>query len=275
MKIAVAGGTGIAGRHVTGSVRAAGHTAVVLSRSAGADLLDGHGLADALRGVSAVIDVTNTTTARRARSVAFFGTVTRNLLEAEQRAGVGHHVALSIVGTDRVDFGYYLGKRHQEELVLAGPVPGSVLRTTQFHEFAGQLLDRFRGPVALAPRMLSQPVAAAEAAAALVELALAGPAGLAPELAGPQEFWMADLVRRVARARGQHRPVLAVRLPGAAGKAMAGGGQLPTGPGPRGVLTFDEWLAAGGATGPVPASTGPASTGPASTGPASTGRAGR
>jgi hypothetical protein len=99
---------------------------------------------------------------------------------------------------------------------------------------------------------------------------------------------MADLVRRVARARGQHRPVLAVRLPGAAGKAMAGGGQLPSGPGPRGVLTFDEWLAAGGATGvltfdewlaaggatgPVPASTGPASTGPASTGPASTGPA--
>jgi uncharacterized protein YbjT (DUF2867 family) len=127
-------------------------------------------------------------------------------------------------------------------------------------------------------------VAAAEAAAALFELALAGPAGLAPELAGPQEFWMADLVRRVARARGQHRLVLTVRLPGAVGKAMAGGGQLPSGPGPRGVLTFDEWLAAGGATGPVPAvqnparqdpaSTGPASTGPASTGPASTGRAG-
>ena len=184
MKIAVAGGTGVTGRHVTESVRAAGHTAVVLSRSAGVDLLEGHGLADALRGVSAVIDVTNTTTTRRARSVAFFGTVTRNLLAAEQQAGTGHHVALSIIGTDRVDFGYYLGKRRQEELVLAGPVPGSVLRTTQFHEFAGQLLDRVRGPVALAPQMLSQPVAAAEAAAALVGLALAGPAGLAPELAG-------------------------------------------------------------------------------------------
>lgn len=251
MKIAVAGGTGVTGRHVTGSVRAAGHTAVVLSRSAGADLTDGRGVAEALRGVSAVIDVTNTATTRRARAVAFFGTVTTNLLAAERQAGVGHHVALSIIGANRIDYGYYLGKRHQEELVLAGPVPGSVLRTAQFHEFAGQVLDRVRGPVALAPRMLCQPVAAAEVAEALVQLALAGPAGLAPELAGPQELQMADLVRRVARARGSRRPLLAVRLPGAAGRAMAGGGLLPTGPGPRGVLAFDEWLAAGGAAGPA------------------------
>jgi uncharacterized protein YbjT (DUF2867 family) len=266
VKIAVAGGTGITGRHVTESVRAAGHTAVVLSRSAGVDLMDGRGLADALRGVSAVIDVTNTMTARRSRAVAFFGTVTTNLLEAERQAGVGHHVAVSIIGTDRIDYGYYLGKRRQEELVLAGPVPGTVLRTAQFHEFAGQLLDRVAGPVALAPLMLCQPVAAAEAAEALVQLALAGPAGLAPELAGPQEHLMPDLVRRVARARGSRRPVLALRLPGAVGKAMAGGGQLPSGPGPRGVLTFDGWLAAGGATGPVPVGAGPAGAGPASAG---------
>ena len=106
MKIAVAGGTGVTGRHVTESVRAAGHTAVVLSRSAGVDLMDGRGLADALRGVSAVIDVTNTTTTRRSRAVAFFGTVTSNLLAAEQQAGIGHHVALSIVGANRVGFGY-------------------------------------------------------------------------------------------------------------------------------------------------------------------------
>jgi uncharacterized protein YbjT (DUF2867 family) len=251
VKIAIAGGTGVTGRHVTSSVRAAGHTAVVLTRSAGIDLMDGRGLAGALDGVSAVIDVTNTSTTRRSLAVAFFGTVTGNLLAAERQAGAGHHVALSIVGADRIDYGYYLGKRRQEELVLAGPVPGSVLRTTQFHEFAGQVLDRFRGPVALAPRMLSAPMAAAEAAGALVQLALAGPAGLAPELAGPQELQMVDLVRRVARARGSRRPVLGVRLPGAAGKAMAGGGQLPAGPGPRGTQTFDEWLAAGGATEPA------------------------
>jgi len=274
MKIAVAGGTGVTGRHVTESVRAAGHTAVVLSRSAGVDLMDGRGLADALRGVSAVIDVTNTMTTSRSRAVAFFSTVTTNLLEAEREAGVGHHVAVSIIGADRIDYSYYLAKRRQEELVLAGPVPCSVLRTTQFHEFAGQILDRVRGPVALAPQMLSQPMAAAEAAAALVQLAVSGPTGLAPELAGPQELQMVNLVRRVARARGSHRPVLAVRLPGAVGKAIAGGGQLPTGPGPRGVMTFDEWLAAGGATGPVPLSAGPAGAGPASTDPASTGRAG-
>jgi hypothetical protein len=217
---------------------------MVLSRSAGVDLMDARGLASALSGVSAVIDVTSTVTTRRAPAENFFGTVTRNLLEAEREAGVGHHVALSIIGCDRVAYGYYMGKRRQEELVLAGQVPGSVLRTSQFHEFAGQLLDRVRGPVALAPRMLSQPLAGAEAAAALVGLALAGPAGLAPELAGPQELQMVDMVRRVARARGLRRPVLGIRLPGAAGAAMAGGGQLPSGPGPRGVQTFAEWLAA-------------------------------
>lgn len=242
MKIAVAGGTGMTGRHVTGSVRAAGHTAVVLSRSAGVDLMDGRGLADALRGVSAVIDVTNTTTTRRARSVAFFGTVTRNLLAAEQQAGVGHHVALSIVGTDRVGYGYYLGKRRQEELVLAGPVPGSVLRTTQFHEFAGQLLDR-GGAVAIVPRMLTQPIAAREVAEALVDLAVGAPTGSASELAGPEQHQMSDLVRRVREARGSRRPVLAVRLPGRAGSGMARGELLP-GSGARiGHQTFAEWLA--------------------------------
>jgi uncharacterized protein YbjT (DUF2867 family) len=258
MKIAVAGGTGVTGRHVTESVRAAGHTAVVLARSAGVDLTDGAGLAGALRGVSAVIDVTNITTTRRAPAVAFFGAVTRNLLEAERQAGAGHHVALSIIGVDRIAYGYYLGKRHQEELVLAGPVPGTVLRAAQFHELAGQLLDRVRGPVALAPRMLCQPVAAAEAADALVRLALAAPAGLVPELAGPEELQMVDMIRQVARARGSRRPVLAVRLPGAVGKAVAGGGQLPSGPGPRGTATFGEWLAAGGAAGPVRVGHGPA-----------------
>ncbi len=249
MRIAVAGGTGTVGQHVTSAVRAAGHEPVVLSRSAGVDLEAGTGVADALRGVSMVIDVTSTVTLRAARSVAFFGTVTSNLLAAGKRAGVSHHVALSIVGSDRIGYGYYLGKRRQEELVLAGPVPGSVLRATQFHEFAGQVLDQTPGPVALVPVMLSQPVAAAEVAAALVELALAGPAGLAGELAGPQELQMTGMARKVLRARGSHRLVLPLRQPGAAGKAMASGGLLPTGPGLRGTMTFGEWLAVNGAAG--------------------------
>jgi uncharacterized protein YbjT (DUF2867 family) len=245
VKIAVAGGTGLVGAMVVRAVRDAEHEPVVLARSNGVDITTGAGLLEALVGVEAVIDVSNITTTRRNPSVAFFTAGTEHLLAAGQRAGTRHHVALSIVGVDRVSFGYYEGKRRQEELVLAGPVPGSVLRATQFHEFPGQLLARSHGPLTLVPRMRVQPVAAREVAVALVALA-AGPAGgLAPELAGPQEHEMVDLARRVVRAHGIRRRVVGLPLPGAAGRAMASGGLLPTGPGPRGRLTFEQWLSAG------------------------------
>ena len=249
MKIAVAGGTGLVGAMVVEELTGAGHEPVVLARSRGIDVTTGVGLDDAMAGVDAVIDVSNITTTRRRTSVAFFTDGTRNLLAAGQRAGIRHHVALSIVGVDRVDFGYYEGKRTQEKLVLGGPAPASVLRATQFYEFPGQLLARSRGPLTLMPRMRVQPVAALEVASALVALA-AGPAqGLAPELAGPQEHQMVDLARRVVRAQGQpqgqRRRVVGIRIPGAAGRAMTGGGLLPTGPGPRGRLSFEQWLTAG------------------------------
>jgi uncharacterized protein YbjT (DUF2867 family) len=244
--MAVAGGTGVVGRHVVVAATAAGHTPVVLSRKHGVDVTTGRGLDTALAGVDAVIDVSNMMTIARRRSVRFFVAATENLLEAGRSAGVRHHVALSIVGADRVDFGYYYGKRAQEELVLSGGVPGSVLRATQFHEFAGQLLTRSPGPVAFVPRMRSQPVAAAEVAAALVDLA-AGPAvGQAPEMAGPEVHEMLDLARRVVAATGQRRAVVPLPLPGAVGRAMAGGALLPTGPGPRGQQTFASWLEASG-----------------------------
>lgn len=241
-RVAVAGGTGLVGALVVDRLRELGHDPVVLARSTGADVLTGAGVAAALADADAVVDVTNVTTVTRARAVAFFETATRNLLAAEKAAGVRHHVALSIVGVDRVDFGYYLGKRRQEELALAGPVPASILRATQFHEFAAQLLDR-RGPVAVVPKMLSQPIAAREVAGALVELALGAPAGLVPELAGPEQQLMPDLVRRVRDARGSRRPVLALRVPGAVGAGMATGELLPREEGPRGTETFAEWLA--------------------------------
>ncbi|MHA6764167.1 SDR family oxidoreductase [Streptacidiphilus sp. PAMC 29251] len=246
MRIAVAGGTGVVGAFVVEAVHAAGHTPVVLARSVGVDVVSGQGLDQALRGASVVVDVSNVTSTSAAKSIRFFEAATGNLLAAGQRAGVSHHVALSIVGVDRVDLGYYLGKRRQEALVLAedvpGGVPGSVLRATQFHEFAAQMLER-GGPLAVAPRMLSQPVAAREVAEALVELAVGEPVGLAPELAGPRQEQMTDMVRRLLRARGSRRPLLPLRLPGAAGKAVASGGLLPTGAGPRGSQTFDQWLA--------------------------------
>lgn len=243
-RVAVAGGTGLVGRMVVERLHAAGHLPVILARSKGADVLTGAGLDDALAGASAVVDVTNVTTNSRRKALAFFGTGTRNLLGAAERAGVVHHVVLSIVGCDRVEFGYYDGKRRQEELALGGPVPATVLRATQFHEFPAQLLARIPGPFAVAPRMRSQTVAAAEVADELVRLAVGPAVGLAPDLAGPEVHEMPALVRQVLRAQGSRRIALPLRIPGAGGKAMASGALLPTDDGPRGRITFAEWLAA-------------------------------
>lgn len=242
MRIAVAGGTGTVGRHVVEVLTATGHQPVVLTRSRGVDVTTGEGVDEALAGTQAVIDVSNLTTFRARTSRGFFTAATTQLLEAGRRAGVDHHVALSIVGADRVDFGYYQGKRVQEQLVLAADGVGSVLRATQFYEFAGQLLASAPGPLAVVPRMRTQPIAAREVAAALADLATGAPVGLAPELAGPQEQDMVDMARRVVHARGQRRRVVGLRLPGAVGRQFATGGLLPTGAGPRGTQTFEQWL---------------------------------
>ncbi|HEU5008546.1 MAG TPA: SDR family oxidoreductase [Jatrophihabitantaceae bacterium] len=242
MRIAIAGGTGWTGRLIIEELRVRGDEPVVLARSVGVDLVTGKGLAGRLDGVDAVVDVTNIVTTRAKRAIRFFEAVTTNLLNEENEADVGHHVALSIIGVDRVDYGYYRGKRAQEELVLAGG-RGTVLRATQFHEFAAQMLDR-PGPFVIAPKMLSQPVALTEVAAYLVELAHGQPQGMAPELAGPDEqLRMQDMVRQLSHARHGRRPVVPIGLPGKVGKQFTGGALLPTAPGPRGTITFARWLA--------------------------------
>ncbi len=236
MRMAVAGGTGWVGKIVVERAREQGHEVVVISRSNGVDLITGAGLDEALRGVDAVIDVTNVETLSRKVAVEFFATETRHLLAAEERAGVRHHVVLSIVGVDRVDSGYYAGKRRQEELTLAGPIPATVLRATQFHEFAAQMLGRVPGPIKIVPAMLTRPVAAAEVAAELIHLAEGPAQGMATELAGPEVLKMAAMVRRVAHGK------LVLTVP--AGKAMAQGALLPAGDFRRGAITFDQWVAA-------------------------------
>jgi uncharacterized protein YbjT (DUF2867 family) len=203
------------------------------------DLVTGGGLDDALQGADAVIDVSNIATRNGRRATAFFESGTRKILAAEQRAGVRHHLLLSIIGVDRVNIGYYRAKRRQEDLVREGPVPWTILRTTQWHEFAAQLLaDR---PLAIVPTMLSQPVAAQEVADELTRLAQSPPAGMA-ELAGPREERVPDMVRRLAEARGRRTLVVTVPVPGALGRSLTGGALLPSGPGPRGTRTFDQWL---------------------------------
>lgn len=251
MRVVVAGGTGVVGRHVVAALEAGGHVPVVLARSRGVDLTgtDGARAAlDAMVGAEAVVDVTSVTSLRRARAVQFFETVTGRLLDAARQGGVPHVVVLSIVGVDRVPFGYYQAKLRQERLVRDAGVGASILRATQFHEFAGQVLDRSPGPVALVPRQLNQPVAAAEVGAALAEMAVREPSGVV-EMAGPAREHLVDMARRVERARGGRRRVVGVRLPGATGRTMASGGLLPTGEHRLGRQTFSEWLAAGPAAG--------------------------
>jgi uncharacterized protein YbjT (DUF2867 family) len=258
MRIAVAGGTGVVGRLVVDRLRERGHEVVVLARAEGVDLATGTGLAGRLEGVDAVIDATSVATLKTAEAVEFFGSVTRNLLAEEQRAGVGHHVALSIVGIDGAETGYYAGKVEQERIVKAGPVPWTILRATQFHEFGGQMADRGKlGPIHLVPQMLSAPVAAGEVADLLVDLASGSPKRDTVEIGGPGREQVVDMARRVLRARGSRRAVLPVWVPGAAGRSLRSGDLVPTRADHLGKETFDEWLvrrypAAGTPAAPLP-----------------------
>jgi uncharacterized protein YbjT (DUF2867 family) len=251
VKVAVAGGTGTAGRYAVEALVAAGHEHVVLARSTGVDVRSGEGLDAALEGVDVVIDTLNGGSTNRERVTRFFVESTGNLQQAGERAGVARMVVLSIVGIDRVPgFAYYDAKRAHEEAALGGPLPVTVVRATQFHEFAGQLLDRMSlGPLAAVPSMRIQPVAARDVGRFLVEVASQDPPGAGrTELAGPAQIELVDLARRTVRRRRSRRVVVPLRLPGAVGSALRGGALLSgpdaviAGPGPL------EWLASSDAT---------------------------
>lgn len=247
MKIAVVGGTGLTGREVVRATKDQGHEPVVIARSLGVDILTGAGLDAALAGVDAVVDVSNAPAADAEQARAFFGAATRNLVAAGARAGVRHHVVLSIVGIDRVaGNAHYAGKREQEAVALAGPVPTTVVRATQFHDFAAMVTawSRNGDASAIAP-LLVQPVAVADVAGVLVEVAAQPGSGATIELAGPQPQDLVDMARRTLAARGE-----TVRLVptwrGRFGLEMAGEVLLP-GPDARiAPTTFEEWLAGQG-----------------------------
>ncbi len=242
MKIAVAGGSGVVGRHVVDVAGSRGHEIDVLTRSGGTDLTTGSGLTERLRGVEAVIDVASTTTMTTKGARDFFRSVTRNLLQAGRSAGVGHHVALSIIGAADAPFGYYAGKALQEEMVLAAE-QGTVVRAAQFHEFAEQTLSRTKvGPVHLMPLMRSQPVAAREVAELLVDVAVERPLGRGPEIAGPEVLRVAEMARAHLRRAGRPARVLEVALPGGFGRAMRDGTLLAGPAAHLGRQTYGEWL---------------------------------
>lgn len=243
MKIAVAGGTGVVGRHTVEAVRAAGHDAVVLSRSHGVDLVTGAGLDAALTDVDAVIDVASIETLKAAEAIEFFTAATGNLVSAAADAGVAHIVLLSIVGIDRIPYDYYAGKVAQEKVIEASRVPWTIQRATQFHEFAAQMFASAKvGPLHVAPNARTQPIAAREVGERLADLAVGAPQGRVPDLAGPREERLADMIRAYARGQGYRGWIPALHVPGPQMAGMRAGDALP---GPDAVLgrqTFDEWL---------------------------------
>jgi uncharacterized protein YbjT (DUF2867 family) len=245
VRIAVVGGTGLVGRHVVESLERAGHEAAVVARSRGVDLTTGEGVDDALARAQATIDVSNTLATDPDEAREFFEVETRRVLDAAQRAGVGHHVVLSIVGVDRVEANaHYAGKRRQEEVAAAGPVPFTVLRATQFFEFAEMVVGWMRRDgAARIPPLLIQPVAVADTAEVLVELAAGQPQGLGPELAGPETQDLVDMARRTMAARGDPTELIPTWRAGVFNVEMAGEVLLP-GPVARiGSTTFASWLA--------------------------------
>jgi uncharacterized protein YbjT (DUF2867 family) len=243
MQIAVAGGTGLAGRHTVAALQRNGHQPVVISRSAGVDLITGDGLDAVLAGVHAVIDVTNAPAGDAAAARQFFGTATTNLLAAEQHGGVGHHVVLSIVGIDRVEGNaHYAGKRYQEELVGGGPIPFTIVRATQFHEFAAMVVGwTRRDETAMIAPLLVQPVAAADVGDVLAEVACGPPLNGTLELAGPETQDLVDMARRTMTARGEDVKLIpSWQQP--FGVEMAGEVLLPGAAARLAPTTFDTWL---------------------------------
>lgn len=248
MRVAVIGATGRIGRLTVAGLVAAGHDTIAVSRSCGVDVLSGDGLAAALEGAQAVIDVTNTDADDHASTIAFFTKGTSNLLAAEQQAGVGHHVLLSIVGVERVPSNaHYAGKIAQEERVTAGPVPATIVRATQFFDFPLEAASWARqgDTVTLAP-LLMQPIAPQDVAHALVEAAVGTPQGRLRDLAGPQTHDLIDMARRSFAARNEEVTIVAT-WQGIFDTAMAGEVLLPAADARLAPTTFDDWLAAGNA----------------------------
>ncbi len=246
MRIAVAGATGRIGHLTIAALEAAGHQTVPISRGSGVDAYTGDGLADALAGADALIDSTNTPAQDEAEIVDFFGTVTKNLLAAGEKGGVRHHVLLSIVGIDRNRHTpHYAGKREQERLVADGPVPWSIIRATQFHDFAAMVAGWAEkdGTATIAP-LLVQPIAPADVAAILADVAFGAPLRTRLDIAGPEPQDLVDMARRTFAVRQQDIRLVPTWR-GNFGADMAGEALLPGDDVRLGPTTFEDWLAAG------------------------------
>ncbi|HKV91391.1 MAG TPA: SDR family oxidoreductase [Candidatus Angelobacter sp.] len=210
MKIVVIGGTGLIGSRLVKQLRAQGQEAVAASPDSGVNTITGQGLAEALKGAAVVVDVSNSPSWEDSAVMKFFDTSTRNLLAAETGAGVKHHVALSVVGTDRMlESGYFRAKMAQENLIKASSIPYSIVHATQFFEFIKGIADisTADNKVSLPP-VLIQPMAADDVASAVARVALGSPVNGTVEVGGPEKFRLDELVRRYLTARKDPRQVV-------------------------------------------------------------------
>jgi uncharacterized protein YbjT (DUF2867 family) len=245
MKIVVIGGTGRVGGNVVRRLEAQGHDALPASPDTGVNTITGEGLADVMRGADVVVDVSNAPVWDDDAVRDFFTTSTRNLVAAERDAGVGHHLAVSIVGADRLpDSGYLRAKVAQEAEIEAGGVPYTILRATQFFEFLPQIAEGgAEGDSVRLSTGLMQLVAVDDVAATVAELATAAPAGGRVELGGPEALGIDDWARRLFAAVGDGRTVISDPHARYFGTELEGG-ELTTGDGALiGATDFDLWLA--------------------------------
>ncbi|MBI4747259.1 MAG: SDR family oxidoreductase [Acidobacteria bacterium] len=244
MKIIVIGGTGLIGAKVVKKLRDKGHEVVAASPSKGINAVTGEGLAEALDGAKVVVDVANAPSWEDKAVLEFFEVSSRNLLDAEAAAGVGHHVVLSVVGTDGLlESGYFRAKMAQENLVKASPIPYTIIRATQFFEFVGGIAQAAtEGQIVRLPPVLMQPIVSDDVADAMAEAALAEPVNGIVDLAGPDPIRQDDLVRQFLNATGDARTVIADPTALYFGMALNDQSLMP-GDNPRlGPTRFSDWL---------------------------------
>ena len=256
LKFVVLGGTGLIGKPLVARLRQLGHAVVAASPSQGVNAVTGESLSAAFAGAHTVIDVSNSPSFEDAAVLDFFTRSTRNLVDAAKDAGVRHLVALSVVGADRLpDSGYMRAKVVQENLLRASGLPLTLVRATQFFEFAQAIANggAVAGEVRLPPADM-QPVAAADVSAALADLALAAPAGATLELAGPEKFSQADFVRAELASIGDSRPVVVDAAATYFGAKLSRDALVPAGPSPLLAPTrHADWLARRATSAKLPA----------------------
>ena len=245
MKIVVIGGTGLIGSKLVSKLREQGHEAVAAAPNTGVNTITGEGLAEALKGASVVVDVSNAPDWEDAAVLKFFETSTRNLLTSEAAAKVGHHVALSVVGTERMlESGYFRAKFAQERLIKASSIPYSIVRATQFFEFLKGIADySTEGNKVRMPHVLFQPMAADDVASGVARVAVGSPVNGTVEIGGPEKFRLDEFIRQGLAAGKDPREVLTDPHARYYGIEVKERTLVPENDAKVGKIRFEEWLA--------------------------------